>query len=83
MCGITDDKAMAIDVVTILKVKDKDEFNRVYEFVKPVEEENQYFDSFDQMQDFIDNLPEAEHCSWMCRHCESFATSFDAHLEKL
>lgn len=84
MYRITDDYDMTTaEIETRLSVNNRDEFDRVYEFVKPVEEETLCDETSRQMYDFIGNLPEDERCSWMCRHCKSLATIFEAHPERL
>ena len=67
-----------------LKVTRKEDFFRVFNFVKPDEhdEEPQTDEEYKQVIDYVDTLSGEERAAWMTRHCTRLYVDFGAKEDK-
>ena len=68
-----------------LKVTRKEDFCRVFNFVKPDEhdEEPQTDEEYKQVIDYVDTLSGEERAAWMTRHCTRLYVDFRAEENEL
>ena len=62
---------MGISVSATLTIRNKKDFSRVCEIVKPIDEDDSVSElAFDKAIDYAMNLPIKDRSTWMARHCK-------------
>lgn len=76
---------MGFWTIATLKVTRKEDFCRVFNFVKPDEhdEEPQTDEEYKQVIDYVDTLSGGERTAWITRHCTRLYVDFSAKQDKL
>ena len=74
---------MGVTVATILTIRNKKDFSRVYEIVKPIDEEGSVSElDYDEALEYAMTLPKEDRCMWMAPHCKKLCIDFSFNEDK-
>lgn len=74
---------MGIYSSTTLTIRNKKDFLRVYEIVKPIDEEYCVSESeYNEALEYAMNLPIEDRCMWMAPHCNKLSVDFSFDEDK-
>ena len=74
---------MGISVSATLTIRNKKDFSRVCEIVKPIDEDDSVSElEFDKAIDYAMNLPIKDRSTWMARHCKKLCIDFSFDEDK-
>ena len=74
---------MGVSSSTTLTIRNKKDFSRVYEIVKPIDEEGCVSElEYDEALEYAMNLPKEDCCIWMAPHCKELCVDFSFDEDK-